>query len=119
MKLTFIEHTAECDREGQAVRNWVELWPDHCWECNGWGGHPSPAVSLAPGYFTDFEPCEYCIEEGRCPRCGEDGLESVCDVCGWDQGDPDGKPAHYCYCEMEREDWAEEFTPGLFDVTMV
>lgn len=92
-------HSKECaDAQRQyeeAVAEYKERWPNYCRECNGLGGHldtydPSPSgVALSPGYMTDFATCNACIEEGMCPRCGEqisDRDTEPCPNCGWNWG---------------------------------
>lgn len=119
----YIRYHLEIYRDMQrfeaAVAKYTAEWPDHCEQCNGWGGatsyyDPSPAgVGLSPGSFADYEPCFTCLEEGKCPRCSgpADLVESpdgdeyyACTVCGWDElkklpGVPDDVPFHMdCTC---------------------
>ncbi|WP_422928596.1 hypothetical protein [Singulisphaera sp. PoT] len=100
------------------IAAWDARWPNHCKACGGTGGSssaydPSPAgVSLSPGHFYDFEPCEACAGSGICPRCGTAGLTSEergddstgdgpCSACGWN-GSRDMPPADpECWCEYE------------------
>jgi len=74
----------EAERQSDADRLDAELkveayaaqWPGVCRQCHGYGyieSHydPSaPGVSLAPGEMVDLEPCDACVCEGHCPRCG-------------------------------------------------
>lgn len=82
---------------------WEEMWPSHCKKCEGtgtgqgggdWVDYGSTQVQLP----SDPEPCPDCIENGKCPRCGEvldcsiddfnDWLENErpCPLCGWHHG---------------------------------
>lgn len=81
-------HTQACLESQVAINAKREAykaqWPDHCPDCEGWGGHtssfdPSPdGVSLGSGSYQEFDPCETCYCKGKCPRCGSqmaDGQE--------------------------------------------
>jgi|SRR6266542_7053771 len=95
----------------QAKAEYERQWPNHCRECNGYGGFsssydPSPAgVGLASGWMQDFDTCSACVDEGRCPRCAgsvEDDASVPCARCGW-TADTSGAPAApECLC------WAGE-----------
>jgi len=96
----------------KAIADYIEKWPGHCEDCQGWGGKvsyydPSPAgVGLSPGSMQDFDPCPTCLDAGICPRCGEKSADLVeedyydkfeCSSCGWDDeknndGMPEGDP---------------------------
>ena len=111
--MTDYAHTRYCIETAAKINatrdEYQEKWPHHCKSCGGWGGteysfDPSPAgISLASGTMTDFEPCENCICEGICPRCGSfaenfEDETSTCSECGWKDGD-DGIPRpHECCC---------------------
>jgi len=124
-------HTRFCNdqfkKHDKIVTEYEKKWPNYCKKCNGWGGFwsqydPSPAgIALAPGYMLDFEPCDQCIEEGICPRCGqtsslieldvEDGDDIICPNCNWksdnncqDMSEMWGLPQPpVCMCELETE----------------
>lgn len=111
------------------VEEYRKRWPHYCRFCGGLGGFgysfdPSPAgVSLSPGCYWDFEPCEECM--GRCPRCyrenSDDGygqthtmftvknsrgemVRPTCGYCGFVLEDTRGlpqKPECFCYDEKE------------------
>lgn len=86
---------------------YMTAWPNYCIECGGAGGKwyqddPSPAgVSLPGGSYTEFWPCESCVMDVQCPRCGENvawidggsdfGSEDIeyfeCRHCGWTDHD--------------------------------
>lgn len=121
-------HTFECSIASASrqlqINAYRMLWPNHCRECHGVGGHfdtydPSPGgVALSPGTMIDFDPCHWCLEEARCPRCAtryggqladeliEDGL---CIACGWDgQSNASFEPPPYecgCWYELEFADY--------------
>lgn len=116
-------HTTECqaqiDSRAKAIATWKAQRPDHCEECMGVGGtvtryDPSPAgVGLSPGWMTDFEPCELCVMNSCCPRCGEHGLSDEddgdkttgagpCWNCGWNYNDAcPAEPECCCWPEFE------------------
>lgn len=93
-----MEHTSECNQAQAKFKAEVEAyhqaWPNHCDHCHGWGSHsytydPSPAgVALGPGFMVDTDPCSDCIEEAKCPRCGQqtfpDDTTMICSSCGFD-----------------------------------
>jgi superfamily II DNA or RNA helicase len=83
----------------QLVQRYLSEWPNYCEDCGGWGGHystydPSPSgVGLSPGFMTDYDPCETCVENDICPRCGENTISLIdgksedwyeCKSCRWD-----------------------------------
>lgn len=98
---------------------WMKAWPNHCPVCSGWG-----VVGDGGGDWVDYgstkvqlpwepDPCDNCIEQGCCPRCGEqiiadvdafnDWLENErpCPFCDWQHGKStdDAKPEiPECYC---------------------
>ena len=100
-------HTDDCwdaiEVQQAAIDAWKRQWPLHCQICHGEGGKsssfdPSPAgVSLSPGSFYGFDPCESCVSWGRCPRCGHGDVGvgipeksdpeplETCPECGWTQ----------------------------------
>lgn len=96
---------------------YAQRWPNHCTDCEGWGGHtssydPSPAgVSLGGGSFTEFNPCETCYCNGLCPRCGgpmTDGQElfdedTPCPSCGFKEGDAGMEQQSNCGCWYAEE----------------
>ena len=82
-------------------RHWyMKAWPNYCAECGGVGGKWY-GVSLSSGSYTYFGPCETCVINARCPRCGEkvtwidegsgrgcDDIEYYeCNHCGWTDHD--------------------------------
>lgn len=101
-------HTIDCV---QSLAAWVASvgaygtrWPSYCTACNAVGGFEY--WDGEAGYR--FEPCEACVGQGKCPRCGKAGMLSpdgdvqvTCNHCGWyDYADalPD-QPS--CYCEID------------------
>lgn len=101
-------HTFKCLQTrltwSMKVIAYLVKWPYFCRTCKGWGGHverwdPSPAgVSLSAGTLEEFEPCQDCADQFKCPRCGErsffENIDDVevsiddfhnakCHNCGW------------------------------------
>lgn len=78
----------------KAIKQYNKDWPNYCTKCGGWGCWESPATRDEPG---DAGPCS-CVEDGICPRCGEESINEVkheqegeetevCISCGWETGD--------------------------------
>ena len=78
-----------------------ERWPDHCQHCGGWGqvsyednhGIPGPGEVVT-------DTCSYCMDQGKCPRCGKEDTfpfddVQVCSNCEWDWNAPDGDDMDY------------------------
>lgn len=104
--LDYLQSSAAFEK---VVSDYIEAWPDYCKECSGWGGHtesydPSPAgVGLSSGGFPEYEPCETCVEAGKCPRCGEMSINLIED----DRGD---------YFRCSECDWSDKNgTKGLLE----
>lgn len=111
-----MQHDERCLAQQASVQraqnDYDAAWPAYCAECNGWGGYysqydPSPSgVSLSSGSITDFTPCESCLGNGICPRCGQMGWageeagEKPCVSCRWIEGEA-GRPIWdgMCVCE--------------------
>ena len=81
------------ERVSKEAANWKAQWPNHCVDCEGWGGaHSIVKVDFGPGGLEEYEPC-HCTEDGTCPRCGEPGVldpdsaEGPCKRCGWNHDD--------------------------------
>lgn len=85
-----VTHTPECiaQREAEAadVAEWYGRWPGSCTRCAAVGGHGYGGSFFDPPGWDDCE----CVEDGRCPRCGSDGLQwdgdngvSACYWCAW------------------------------------
>jgi hypothetical protein len=109
------KHTDACNERTRKIneknQKYAETYPNYCKVCSGCGGSsysydPSPSgVSLGSGSMEDFEPCEHCVMQGNCPRCGsliwdmsEEGF-FVCPVCGLNDESPDGLiPDEDCGC---------------------
>ena len=108
-------HTAECvtmHEKAQAERAaWIAQWPKYCVFCDGFGevgdigGHDDSGGNNA-------DPCE-CTINGRCPRCGQNGLtcedsgdettgDGPCTYCGWNYGDHAPLDDWDCDCDMGR-----------------
>lgn len=110
------EHTAQCNlNHSKWMRlkaDYVEKWPDYCTKCDGWGSisydyDPSAAgVSLGSGHMTEVDPCAYCFEKEKCPRCAKPLPElfdpAICPYCGWMDGKTVGIPeAPECHCHEQ------------------
>lgn len=81
-----------------ARAQWLEQWPNHCPNCEGWGGRSSPGTYWEP---PDFDICP-CFDDGKCPRCGKEGWpgedfdeEAPCEFCGWEPLNADGAPEEW------------------------
>jgi len=97
----YLQDKAANKKIERAIASYEASWPKYCRDCHGWGGKtsyydPSPAgVGLSPGSMADFDPCPTCVEQGICPRCGEESADLVaadeysdkfaCELCGWDE----------------------------------
>jgi len=112
-------HSMKClkarEQWSRESSEWAARWPDHCFQCGGWGGakhqyDPSPAgVGLSPGWMWNWEACPSCTKQCRCGRCGAATVEEegACSKCGWnhDDGRP-GQPECWCWEEQhQEEDW--------------
>lgn len=97
-------HTAECLSFSSTMQAqydaWIARWPLYCTNCHGWGAVGEDCA------------CEDCVDEGKCPRCGEPGLtsegrgddttgEGPCKSCGWNYDDGRPEPGPYCACPEE------------------
>ena len=71
---------------------WKAKWPEHCKVCGGKGGSTFYQSHGDGGRAEPlFEPCQEC-GNGKCPRCGEFGLnpdtdDGPCAWCGWNYDD--------------------------------
>lgn len=99
-------HTPACLAARSAQRRerqtYCRAWPNHCWKCHGeglatWRENAAPHGSGESWPMENIEPCEHCIGQGICPRCGSDdnnfaeddsdGGNMKCNSCGWKEGD--------------------------------
>lgn len=120
-----MEHTPECEqaqkqREAE-IELWEANWPNYCKNCDAWGGFAS-TENVAGRWestclMSTWDDCELCIEQGKCPRCGqslfpddEEGFDkwvseqAACPFCGWKWGMYVGdiKPDEIiCVCPLE------------------
>jgi hypothetical protein len=102
-------HTTQCIVSYWGIHaEWFSFlwqWPRACRRCGSAGFH---RYNQAVGYYGDIqvvdEQCE-CTYDGRCPRCGLNGLTSIsgdgpCIYCWWDYFPGTWNPADYtCHCE--------------------
>lgn len=104
------EHDGECLSRQAARLVWQTKYPNYCRSCEGVGGFDIPMHVYRDGSADppDFDICS-CVEEGRCPRCGADDLDTedgptACAACGWywGEGAEDVAPHGECYCEEAR-----------------
>ena len=79
------------------IKTFESKYPKYCRECGGNGGYwysydPSASgISLASGFMTDFESCEFCVGSGVCPQCGSNLPEDepwICPGCDWNLDQP-------------------------------
>ena len=127
----FLSDEQATDVYEKTLADYAEQWPGYCEECSGWGGRvsyydPSPVgVGLSAGGFPDYDPCQSCTAQGKCPRCGQesetahdpDWEEFVCPECSWTEGRSEGIPLDgpfptECNC-WEYE--LDEFNEGGYD----
>lgn len=121
-----MKHTSECEERSKGIREEVAAWkakyPSYCRNCGGTGVICTPGSSVPYGATSvdlpdNYDPCSVCVEVGRCPRCGRDGLtsetrgdtstgEGPCRFCEWDHLE-DYPPSHgdECICPMEPADY--------------
>ena len=81
---------------------YTQLYPNHCINCEGWGGHAAREFrgmyGMSAAYEDTFDTCPECVDKGKCPRCStenalnEDG-EGPCPNCGWNYN-CDGMPQY-------------------------
>lgn len=80
--------------------------PNYCQKCRGWGFVGSGLMDRDTG-MTDSEPCPFCLDEGKCPHCGESIEEPFnhCSHCGWDLETSNGiiEPPE-CWCWEDAAD---------------
>lgn len=89
-------------------------YPDHCTHCGGvgWFTYTENASPFGSGEYWPMETseaCEWCLGDGRCPRCGQQHTEAwvdanlehpgidgtwphPCDWCGF-TGVQEGRPS--------------------------
>lgn len=115
-----IRHLESCVRRAVAVRLARELYdfdhPSHCPHCEGWGGTiavTDPALSVNAQVGENSAPvdnCQFCIAQGKCPRCGSPYLadselaayDPQCPTCQFELGVTEGKPyPHICVCATD------------------
>lgn len=107
-----IRHLESCVRLAIKVRDETEeyenTYPNYCPYCEGWGSYievddPSFSLETEVGDTSvEIQPCDHCMSQGFCPRCGEEfdhEEESSCSSCGFIWGETAGKPyPHICIC---------------------
>lgn len=110
MKHTQLCTDAAATRASEQIA-YDQQWPNHCRACDGRGiftGSQSVPYGSTSASFDVSEPCGDCTEQGKCPRCGDDGLtcedrgdnstgDGPCQICGWNYQDG-GRPADYDWC---------------------
>lgn len=79
-------HTSECnadmERERAVIAAYEARWPDYCRTCHGAGC----IYEYNYPYEPDWTDSCFCLDEGRCPRCGVRALDergTVCYSCMW------------------------------------
>jgi len=113
-------HSQECiDKQAalqKAIADWKQRWPNHCDNCLGAGAFVVPGDWWTPDMQ---EPCGVCSDQGRCARCGEEGLtseergdvttgEGPCRSCSWNYDDECPSIDGPCACELAEEDESAE-----------
>ena len=105
-----MEHTKECQAsydKWQAEANaYTSYWPNHCKSCHGYGVFYSPGNRWEP---PSTDPCDECVCNGKCPRCGEltfeDDTLDICSKCGFNLTNGVGGPQDFeCNCWDSYED---------------
>ena len=119
-RFSIMKHTKECQeyQEGiiQAQEEYDKKYPNYCIECEGTGGQVYYENHGLPGVSESFfEPCEACLTQDICPRCGhkhesrylnatgdwEPWFNDVfvkCLSCGWAEEDNDGGRPYFDCC---------------------
>ena len=108
------DHTPECltsyDKWLSEKTEYERQWPNYCRNCRGWGYIPAGYEYGAP----ILDPCDECVDQGRCPRCNYQIYESPCDdwedgtvcpKCGWHDGVTEGivdEPECWCWINEEQ-----------------
>ena len=86
-----IKHDEECVVRTIKYEKFFEEHPDYCKMCDGAGGFSY--ISSIYGFPPNYEPCEECVSQGKCPICEfnivfeEHDLcdYGFCGACGWDE----------------------------------
>ncbi len=99
-----VYHTPECL---VAYRKWqaeytafTDKYPGLCGDCGGQGGKHWGGTYWEP---PSFDECDACVCQGKCARCGEEGLnpdgeDDPCTFCGWNWGKNPDDIAPYWEC---------------------
>ena len=99
-----MNHSEECMKR---AREFEKKYPNYCRTCGGWGGFLVPGVRTFsngdPGYPDEFEDCQDCVCQFKCPLCEKEFPEENMDddilPCGHEQY-PEGIPECYCWVEF-------------------
>lgn len=111
-KQPYTIHTQACDeafaKAHDLRKEFEEKHPNFCRICGGQGVFyesydPSPAgVSLGSGSMTDVYLCEECVEQNKCPLCGQETLNedgTKCSSCEYELDKSPTLPVlPECYC---------------------
>jgi len=106
-------HTQACDEAFAKAHDLREEFekkhPNFCRNCGGAGVFyesydPSPAgVSLGSGSMIDVYLCEECIEQNKCPLCGQETLSedgTKCSSCEYEfEKSPTFPELPECHCQ--------------------
>lgn len=111
----------ECREKRERVKAERAVWeaahPGHCKVCGGAGRSVSPGSSVPYGstYVSlpdDVDPCPACVEQGRCPWCGDTNLDDGRGRCRnvacrwqWDLAPPPAEAECLCWCQEGPEEW--------------
>jgi hypothetical protein len=98
-----LTHSLNCVHVQEAFAEYIRLYPNACRKCNATGEISYPYTRDDPG---GADPCAFCIEEYRCPRChvdhGPHWRGEICKSCGWSFGrEQDWMPVNECICSWE------------------
>ena len=120
---TRVKHSEQCIKDTLAYLLWQAQHPNHC---TGKGCHGAGVIDISDSSVGLYgtEPCPSCVEQGKCPWCGKQTLNTVydwdddaklsCRSCGWHTGA--GVPQLECWCWEAQERSQPE--PEPVEITM-
>lgn len=86
-----------CDSVTAAAKAYKAKWPKSCPKCGGAGEHNwyEDVAGDGGSRMPMGDYCDYCVGQGKCPRCGElqsgeewgADINDTCWNCGWKSGD--------------------------------
>ncbi len=129
-------HTEICKKitkkQAEEYKTYIETYPNYCKTCQGSGGLLEIGSYWQP---DNWEPCDDCVGQGRCPQCGylhqseadfmadlekgnerifPDDFQQPLTCCGWAEGDGCPHPPEwdYCNCPWENNGLALDLRTG-------